>query len=365
MQLAYRPEEILREHDYARRHEEAGRRLHGGFDADGAYVSPRTAVRWDAVRAWTATLEARGETLLAADRSLLVAGSYPTYEQMKLLLANGLGRALWNSLTITGEVEGRGRFLVDFVPPDFADVVVEDVSERAVGHLGRGLLVAHGLDEGGDAKAGVGGHDAMWFAVRDLLFGADAYPTPTAPPRIGRPEAGRLAPCLPEAHERLLLLLMNVLMVEVRAEKLFDFTERLLRDPEVFADARDRAERGLALVRRIRADEAIHVAYLRVVLSELRGLSFRNGAGAPIPGHEILDPIWEGLVRWHGHELPRQSRAQARKNLRGYVREHPDPEVGEAVLAEFDALEPPPVGADDGALAAAPRVERDARAAGA
>jgi len=359
MQLVYRPEELLREHDYARRHEEAGRLLHGGFDADGTYVSPRTALRWDAVRAWTAALEARGETLLAADRSLLAEGSYPTYEQMKLLLHNGLGRALWNNLTVTGEVEGRGRFLIDFAPPDFADVVLEDVSERAVGHLDRGLLVAHGLDEGGDAKAGVGGHDAMWFAVRDLLFGADAYPIPTTPPRIGRPETGRLAPALPEAHEGLLLLLMNVLMVEVRAEKLFDFTERLLRDPEVFADARERAERALALVRRIRTDEEIHVAYLRVVLSELRGLTFRNGAGAPIPGHALLDPIWQGLVRWHGHDLPREARAQARENLRGYVREHPDPEVAEAVLAEFDALEPPPVGAEPPAT---PRGEREARA---
>jgi hypothetical protein len=342
VKLAYRPEELLREHAYARPHEEAGRRLHGGFDADGAYVSPRTAVRWDAVRAWTAALEARGGELLVADRSLLLEGSYPTYEQTKLLLAHGLGRVLWNTLTITGRVEGRGRFLVDFVPPDFAEVVVEDVSEMAVGHLDRGLLRAHGLDEGGDARARIGGHDAMWFAVRDLLFGPDAYPLPEAPARIGRPESGRLAPALPEAHEGLLLLLMNVLMVEIRAEKLFEFVERLLRDPEVFADARDRAERALALVERIRADEEIHVAYLRLVLSELRHLTFRSVEGGAVAGREIVDPIWKELARWHGHALPRESRAQAYENVRRHVREHPDPDVAEAVLAELDALEPAP-----------------------
>jgi hypothetical protein len=344
MQLVYRPEELLREHEYARPHEEAGRPLHGGFDTDGRYVSPRTAVRWDAVRAWTAALEARGGELLAADLSLLLEGNYPTYEQMKLLLANGLGRSLWNSLTITGEVEGRGRFLIDFVPPDFADVVLEDVSEMAVGHLGGGLLRAHGLDEGGDPRAGIGGHDAMWFAVRDLLFGKDAYPMPDGPARIQRPEQGRLAPVLPAGHEAFLLLLMNVLMVEVRAEKLFDFTERLLGDPEVFAGARENAERALALVGRIRVDEEIHVAYLRLVLSELRTLTFRNGDGDPIPGHELIDPIWDELVHWHGYEMPREARAQARTGLRDYIRTHPDPEVAEAVLAEFEAIEAAPVG---------------------
>jgi len=340
MQLAYSEAELLREHPYARPHEEAGQPLHGGFDAQGDYVSPRTAVRGDAVRTWTAALETRGVEILTADRSLLLEGSYPTYEQTKLLLANGLCRSLWNSLTITGEVEGRGRFLIDFVPPEFGDIVLEDVSEMGVGHLSRGLLRAHGLDEGGDPATGIGGHDSMWFAARDLLFGAGAYPIPDTPPRIGRPEGARMAPCLSEAHEGFLLLLMNVLMVEVRAEKLFDFTERLLRDPEVFADRREKVDRALALVSRIRADEEIHVAYLRLVLSELRSLTFQNGEGAPIPGHEILDPIWEELVHWHGQELPRESRAQAHTGLRDYIREHPDPEVAEAVLTEFESLEP-------------------------
>jgi hypothetical protein len=343
----YAEEEILREPAYARPHEEAGRRLHGGFDAGGDYVSPRSAVRPEAVRAWTAALEARGLPLLTADRSLLSAESYPSYEQMKLLLRNGLGQTLWNNLTITGQVEGRGRFLIDFAPPEFGDVVEEDVAELGVGHLSRGLLRAHGLDEGGDPAAGIGGHDAMWFAVRDLLFGPDAYPIPDAPPRIGRPESGRLAPALPRAHEGFLLLLMNVLMVEVRAEKLFEFNERLLRDPELFADRRPEAERALALVQRIRVDEEIHVAYLRLVLSELRGLTFRDARhpDTRVPGHEIVDPIWHELVHWHAVELPRSNRAQSREILRERILAHPDPETAEAVWAEFEALTPPSVAA--------------------
>lgn len=339
--LRYEEAELLREHDYARPHQEAGRTLHGGFDADGCYVSPRTAVRWDAVDAWTDALAERGLPRVPADRSLLVAGAYPTHPQMKLLLKNGLGQSLWNTLTITGVIEGRGRALIDLPAPDFGDVVLEDVSGLAVGHLARGLLKAHGLDEGGDPASGVGGHDAMWFAVRDLLFGPDAHPMPEIPPRIGREETGRVLPLLPEAHEGMVLLLMNLLMIEVRAERVFDFVESLLSDPELFTDRREAAGRAVALVRRIRTDEEIHVAYLRTVISELRGLTFLAGQGAQVPGREFLDPLWQDLVHWHAVALPRQSRDQQRRVIHQRIRDHfDDASEGEAVLAAYQALEP-------------------------
>lgn len=47
--LRYSRDEIMSSHDYVRPHEEAGYRLHGGFTADGVYVSPRTKLRWPAV----------------------------------------------------------------------------------------------------------------------------------------------------------------------------------------------------------------------------------------------------------------------------------------------------------------------------
>ena len=59
MKLVRTEEELMREHDYARPHVEAGHRLHGGFDEEGKYVSPRTAVRWDAVRDWGNALRER------------------------------------------------------------------------------------------------------------------------------------------------------------------------------------------------------------------------------------------------------------------------------------------------------------------
>ena len=44
-------EEVMASHAYARPQVEAGYKLHGGFDAQGRYHSPRTRNRWPAVRA--------------------------------------------------------------------------------------------------------------------------------------------------------------------------------------------------------------------------------------------------------------------------------------------------------------------------
>ncbi|HUJ73351.1 MAG TPA: hypothetical protein VL359_00775, partial [bacterium] len=109
--LQYTRDELLREHAYARPHVEYGYRLHGGFAEDGAYLSPRQLVRAPAVAHWQAQLQARGWPLLDADRRLLRHGSYPGLAQQKVLLRHGLERTLWNSLSITGIVEGRGRVL--------------------------------------------------------------------------------------------------------------------------------------------------------------------------------------------------------------------------------------------------------------
>jgi hypothetical protein len=147
-QLVYSEEELLRSHPFARPQVEAGRRLHGGFDAAGNYVPPRLLLRKPALEAWSQQLHARGGELLHADASLLAGIRYPNTAQMKLLLQEGLGQTLWNTITITGHIEARGRVLADLTFPELQDVIVEDVSEMAIGHLNRGLLRAHGLDGG-------------------------------------------------------------------------------------------------------------------------------------------------------------------------------------------------------------------------
>jgi hypothetical protein len=335
-QLVYSEAEILREHDYAAPHLAAGYRLHGGFDGEGRYLSPRSAVRPEAVRAWQERLMADGHELLPVDASLLQGRGYPSFEQVRLMLRHRIDRGLWNTLTITGMVEGRGRMLVGLRAPDFAPVVEEDVSDRALGHLNRGLLRAHGLDEGGDIDRKLGGHDAMWFAIRDLVLGKDRHPLPEVPARIGRPDEGaRLAPDLPHAHEQMLLLLANVLLIEIRAETLFASTERLLRDPELFVERRSEAEEATEMVGRIRQDEEVHVEYLRTVLSEMRALHFRTKVGHR-RGAEIVDPVWETLLHWHAVENPRLALEQQRRITRERILEHP---AGTEIMEAFLALE--------------------------
>jgi len=264
--LVYSREELMADHDYARQHKEAGYLLHGGFDEAGTYLSPKTLHRWPAIDAWQAALKNRGWDVVEATGHLLKRGSFPNLEQQKLLIKNRHGESFWNALTVTGIIEARGQILCTLDVPDFQSIFVDDISDTATGHLHKGLLYAHGADEGGDpAKPEYGAHDAMWFAARDLIFGKEAYPVIDPPDSIGRPEQGRLMPQLPEGFEQLILLLMNVLMIEVRAESFFAHSMDLMRDEEIFSERREDAELAATMVGRIRTDEAVHVGYLQAV----------------------------------------------------------------------------------------------------
>lgn len=335
-QRIYSREEIIADHDYAEPQIEAGYRLHGGFDKRGTYISPRTRNRWPAVYAWQQALKDRGAPVIDASTRLLKRGPYPSTEQQKFLLNAGDGESLWNGLTVTGIVEARGAMLAQAVAPDFQAIVVEDLSETCLGHLNKGLLEAHGWDEGGTKSKGIGGHDDMWFAVRDALFGKNAYPIPPVPESLGRPEAGRRIAQVPKEYEDWILLLMNVLMIEVRAENFFAFCIDVMRDPGNFRDRRAIADHAADLVNRIRTDEAIHVGYLQTAISELRSLTIRTVDGAQVPGHTLIDPIWEQMIEWHAVTNADFSRVQSRDNVVSRLRKHPQ---GEALVAQFDALE--------------------------
>jgi len=334
--LRYEREELLRSHAVARNHEVAGHRLHGGFDEEGRYVPPRALVRVPAIRAWSEALRARGGELLAADSSLLAGVRFPSEGQQKLLLQRGLGQTFWNTLTITGKIEARGRVLADMHFPDLQELVVEDIRDMAIGHLNRGLLYAHGIDEGGEPDKGIGGHDVMWFALRDLAFGETSFPDPVVPESIGRPDAagGEFAE-LPTRFEQMISLLLNLLLIEFRAERGFSFSEKVLRDPDLFHGRRAQALEAAEIVGRIRDDEEIHVTSLRLYLGELRNVHLRTRSGGQLKGSEIIDPFWERIVHWATVEQPPLVAQQQRELLTERIRHHPD---AHTVLAEFEAL---------------------------
>jgi len=332
----YTRAELLRSHAFAREHRVAGHRLHGGFDARDTYVPPRALVRGPAIDAWTAALRDRGGDLLVADASLLTGERATNPAQQKLLLQEGLGQTFWNLLTITGEIEARGRLLAEVQFPPFAEAVVEDVAGLAIGHLNGGLLEAHGLDEGGQPELGIGGHDVMWFALRDLAFGPVGWPRPDVPARIGRPdEEATLVPEIPTRFERSIAFLMNLLLIEFRAELNFRFTEDLLRDPELFTDRRAEALEAAEVVGRIRTDEAIHVDSLRLYLGELASLTFRARDGGTLLGRAVIDRLWHGIVCWWTVEQPPLAAAQQRAVMRERILRHAD---GARVLARYEAL---------------------------
>ena len=335
--LVYSEEELLRSHDYAREHVVSGHELHGGFDARGTYLPPRALVRAPAIDAWTRALRARGGELLDANSSMLAGVRYPSDAQQKLLLQEGLGQTFWNNLTITGMIEGRGRLLAEITFPNFQDVVEDDISEMGIGHLNKGLLVAHGLDEGGEPAKGIGGHDVMWFALRDLAFGETDFPQLVVPERIGRPDAGKREVAeIPAAYEQTLMFLLNLLLIEFRAEIGFSFTERMLRDPALFQDRRAEAEEAAEVVGRIRTDEEIHVKSLRLYLGELRSCTFKTVSGGRVSGAALIDAAWARIVNWATVEAPKLQAEESRKLLTERILKHPD---GDRILEEFNALE--------------------------
>lgn len=302
LKIIYSQEEIEMDHPYAKPHIEAGMKLHGGFNEQGEYISPRTLHRWPAIKAWRENLKNRGFPLLNADSELLARDNYPNYEQQKFLIQNGFSNVFYAQITLTGIIEGRGKMLATFDAPDFQEIIDEDISATTLGHLNKGLLRCHGWDEGGRKSTGEGGHDKMWFAVRDVIarpaeklhWGPDMN-NEGASSIFGNPEDSIISPM----HQMILNLLMNVLMIEIRAESFFSFNNRLFLDPELFADQREKAIHASEIVDRIRQDEQPHVAYLQLVASEFRSYTIKTKDGGKISGAEIVDPLWDKLIEYH------------------------------------------------------------------
>ena len=240
--LIFSESELYTEHSYERMHRVQGVRMHGGFDAQGTYISPRSLGRRKAIKSWISALESRGGELFDANASLLSGARMPNLRQSAFLIGEGIARPFWNSLTITGKIEGRGRVLAEMTFPDLQEVIVEDISEMALGHLNKGLLAIHGIDEGGEPDKGIGGHDVMWFVARDIAMGVGAYPDVEPPKSIGRPEEGkRWMPEIAPRYEGMLSFLMNLLMIEFRAEIGFANTQAILRTDDLFAGRRAQA----------------------------------------------------------------------------------------------------------------------------
>lgn len=333
--------ELLLDHDVVEPLVAGGVRCHGGFDADGSYVSPRTRYRVPAIAAW-------GEQNCARFSSELInvplerwERSFPSVEQARFLLRAGVPEPLMATLTRIGTVEGYGANIRLLRPVDMQQHFVEDVRGTAIDHLGRGLFEAHGRDEAGwEAEAG---HRDMWFAARDIAFERpiDESDVEAMLARMGlAPGRGiggaqrLLPPDVSPELEMMVTLMVRVLFIELSAFHTFAWAESWMSDTDLVAG--DGA--AATLVSYIRADETPHVDYLRTALSEMRDRTWLGEGGRRHAGTEMISRIWEPLL---AHSLG-PAREEARRATRGEV-EHwcTRRENGADLLAEFDSVGTP------------------------
>jgi hypothetical protein len=315
-----------------------GVRCHGGFDADGHYVSPRTRFRRPAIEAWGAQHCERFSTELIDPPMAWWERSYPSVDQARFLVRAGVPEPLMATLTRIGTVEGYGANIRLLKPKDMQRHFVEDVRGTAIDHLGGGLFEAHGRDEAGwEAEAG---HRDMWFAARDIAFERtlDELDVEAMLARMGfgpgRPgvQAARLLPddISPEL-EMMVTLMVRVLFIEISAFHTFAWAEAWMSDTELVAG--DGA--AATLVSHIRADETPHVGYLRTALSEMRDRTWVGEGGETHSGADMIARIWDPLLA----QSLGPAREEARRATRGEV-EHwcATRTDGDDILAEFNAL---------------------------
>jgi hypothetical protein len=339
-QVTFTEAELLADHDVAEPLIEGGVRCHGGFDDQGAYVSPRTRFRVPAIAAWQAQHTATFDTEMLDVPLETWPVHMPNVAQARHLVRAGVPEPLIATLTRIGTVEGYGANIRLLEPGDMQRHFEEDIRGTATAHLGTGLFEAHGRDEAGWEEEA--GHKDMWFAARDIAF---EQPTATVDidamlTRMGFGQPGSAAGidlerALPDDIDVNLELIANlmirVLLIEIQAFHTFAWAEEWLSDPDLVAGDGRAAE----LVSYIRADETPHVEYLKTSLTEMRDRTWIGASGKHYPGTEMIGTLWDrGLEQSLG-----AGRAQTRKAVLGEV-EHwcLQRDRGADILAEFHSL---------------------------
>jgi hypothetical protein len=276
-----------------------GVRCHGGYLADGTYVSPRTKNRVPAINAWQDAHRAQFGTEILDAPIDLWPEPFPNVAQTKYLLREGVRLPTITSLTRIGTVEGFGGLIRAVHPGDLQRFFVEPIQGTALEHLDRGLFEAHARDEAGhDEEAG---HNKMWFAARDIAFEHPVTEdeTQTMMQRMGISGTGsrsanveRIVPQLDVALEGMLRRMIGLLFIEISAFHTFRWAEAVLSDTELVAGNGEAAE----LVRCIRADETPHVDYLRTAVTEMRDRTFVDEHGKHLAGSEVITTIWDNAL---------------------------------------------------------------------
>jgi hypothetical protein len=338
--LTWTASELLADFDVAEPLIAGGVRCHGGFAADGEYVSPRTKNRVPAIRGWQQSHRRQFGTEILDAPIDLWPEVFPSVAQTKYLLREGVAAPTISSLTRIGTVEGFGSMIRAVQVDRLQSRFDESIAGTAIEHLQRGLFEAHARDEAGWEDEG--GHKQMWFAARDIAF---EMPTTedetermlqrlgitmggggaTAPPRL-------LPDDIAVELELLIERMVRLLLIEVSAYHTFAWAEELLADGELVAGDGEAAE----LVSYIRTDESPHVEYLRTTLSEMRDRAFVGASGRVYAGAELIGRLWDRALSESLGPRRKLMKQTSAAEVERAVRARPD--AGD-LLDEFHTLE--------------------------
>jgi hypothetical protein len=311
-----------------------GVKCHGGFDADGHYLSPRTAFRVPAIEAWQAQHVATSGTALFEIPADTISPQVPNATQVKFLLRSGVREPMVRWLSEIAIVEGFGAMIRELPVPPLSTFIREDTSGTALAHLTGGLFEAHARDEAGWSEEG--GHRQMWDAARDAALSNPSISSEIYTSLIARRGAGQPAALFPELGEpveRLIRFMVNVLAIEVFAASTFAWAEEILSDPEVS----DAPEEAADLVRFIRSDESPHVEYLRTALSEVQARTLLTLDGKPIAGRKVVNDLAERGIRM----MLRQRLNERPVMVRDLILKTANVKDIDGLMREFDALGTP------------------------
>jgi hypothetical protein len=335
-QTTFTEAELLANHRYEAPLIVGGVRCHGGFDADGRYVSPRTLNRAPAIEAWQEQHHAQfGNDLLAVPLDAW-PGHYPNVAQAKYLITNGVTEPIVAILTRIGTVEGFGSMIRHSAIPALQRCFEESIGGTATAHLGGGLYEAHARDEAGFEDEG--GHKQMWFAARDVAFENPATEDETARmlERMGIPTGGAAPSTGPSRLfpedvdpdlEMLIERMVRLLLIEISAFHTFAWASEVLADTSLVAGDGEAAR----IVSYIRADETPHVEYLKTTLSEMRDRTF-VGTKRKYQGQDLVMRLWDRALS--------QSLGERRVEMLKVTRAEIQRAIGEreSLLEGFDAL---------------------------
>ncbi|HEX5096345.1 MAG TPA: hypothetical protein VFX21_10035 [Acidimicrobiia bacterium] len=305
LQLHWTEAELLATDDIAEPLIANGVHCHGGYRADGSYVSPRTKHRVPAIDAWQQSHREQFGTEIIDAPIDMWPPSYPSVAQTKYLIREGVAEPTIATLTRVGTVEGFGGLIRAVHPGDMQRFFDDSIDGTALQHLDRGLFEAHARDEAGwEDEAG---HNKMWFAARDIAFDNPvsedqtqimlermgiAQPggaIPSAADMRASAEAIRRFPELDLGFEMMLRRMISLMFIEVSAFHTFRWAEEVLSDDDLVAGDGEAAR----IISCVRADETPHVDYLRTALTEVRDRTVVTENGKKIAGADVIQTLWD------------------------------------------------------------------------